>query len=154
MLSFCASPFLALSRRRLACTPRRHVRDVLRIVLLGCAAGAGTVFAATTARPTVPTDRPVNYEAFGAIGDGVADDLPAIVEAHAFANVHGLPVKSKPGATYHLGRRALTAIIATDTDWGTSRFVIDDTDVENHRIAVQRTLAPRAGDPVDPAAVP
>jgi hypothetical protein len=42
--------------------------------------------------PAVPTDRPVTYEAFGAVGDGVADDLPAIVEAHAFANTHGLPV--------------------------------------------------------------
>jgi hypothetical protein len=86
--------------------------------------------------PAVPTDQPVNYEAFGAVGDGVADDLPAIVKAHAFANTHGLPVKTKPGATYHLGRRALTAVIATDTDWGTSRFIIDDTDVENHRLSL------------------
>jgi hypothetical protein len=68
----------------------------------------------------VPTDRPVSYEAFGAVGDGVADDMPAIVEAHAFANTHGLPVKTRPEATYPLGRRALTAVIATDTDWSTS----------------------------------
>ena len=74
----------------------------------------------------------VSYEEFGAKGDGVADDLPAIVKAHAHANQQGLPVKSKPGATYHLGTRALTAIIATDTDWGTSRFIIDDSgEVEN-----------------------
>ena len=45
----------------------------------------------------------------------------------------GSPVKSKPGATYHLGRKAMTAVIATDTDWGTSRFIIDDTKVDNHR---------------------
>jgi len=77
----------------------------------------------------------VTYEAFGAVGDGVADDLPAIRKAHAHANKHGLPVRSKPGATYHLGRQALTAIIATDTDWGTSRFIIDDSKgVENHRL--------------------
>ena len=97
------------------------------------------------ASPAVPTDQPVNYESFGAVGDGVADDLPAIVKAHAFANTHGLPVKTKAGATYHLGRRALTAIIATDTDWGTSRFLIDDTDVENHRLslfAVKSLLEP------------
>src|SRR4051812_14905873 len=95
--------------------------------------------------PTVPTDRPVNYESFGAKGDGVADDLPAIVEAHAFANAHGLPVVTKPDATYNLGRRALTAIIATDTDWGTSKFLINDTDVENHRtslFAVKSLLKP------------
>ena len=75
----------------------------------------------------------VTYEAFGAIGDGVTDDLPAICKAHEHANANGLPVKSKPSATYHLGSRALTVIIATDTDWSTSRFTIDDTEVENHR---------------------
>ncbi len=75
----------------------------------------------------------VTYEAFGAVGDGVHDDLPAICKAHAYANEHGLCVTSKPGATYHLGGKALTAIIATDTDWGTSRFIIDDTQVENHK---------------------
>ncbi len=76
---------------------------------------------------------PVTYEQFGAVGDGVHDDLPAICEAHAHANRHGLSVKTNPAATYHLGRKALTATIATDTDWNTSRFTIDDTDVENHR---------------------
>jgi len=77
----------------------------------------------------------VDYEAFGAVGDGVADDLPAILKAHDFANKHGLSVQSKPDTTYHLGRRAITAIIATDTDWGTSRFIIDDSQgVENHRL--------------------
>jgi hypothetical protein len=76
----------------------------------------------------------VTYEAFGAVGDGVADDLPAIVKAHAHANKHGLRVRSKPDATYHLGRQALTAIITADTDWGTSRFIIDDSQgVDDHR---------------------
>ena len=78
-------------------------------------------------------DEIVTYEAFGAVGDGVGDDLPAICKAHEYANEHGLGVKAKPGATYHLGKKALTAIIATDTDWGTSRFIIDDTQVENHK---------------------
>ena len=75
----------------------------------------------------------VTYEAFGAIGDGVHDDLPSICKAHEHANTHGLPVKTKPNATYHLGSKALTVIIATDTDWNVSRFTIDDTQVENHR---------------------
>lgn len=69
----------------------------------------------------------VNYEAFGAVGDGVADDLPAIVKAHAHANRHGLPVRSNPAATYHLGRKGLTATVQTHTDWGTSKFIIDDS---------------------------
>ncbi len=110
-------------------------------ILRGCA----SIALAEVAAGAAVTNRPVNYEAFGAVGDGVADDLPAIVAAHKFANSHGLPVQSRPGATYHLGRRALTAIIATDTDWGTSQFVIDDTDVESHRLslfAVRSLLEP------------
>lgn len=120
--------------------------DRLSLARFGVFFLAGALVACVAGdEPTVPADQPVNYEAFGAVGDGVADDLPAIVKAHAFANTHGLPVKTKAGATYHLGRRALTAIIATDTDWGTSRFIIDDTDVENHRLSlfsVQSLLEP------------
>jgi hypothetical protein len=80
-----------------------------------------------------PNDKVAAYEDFGAIGDGVADDLPAICAAHAHANQQGLRVRSKADATYHLGSRALTAAIETDTDWNTSRFTIDDTQAEDHR---------------------
>jgi hypothetical protein len=55
-------------------------------------------------------------------------------------------VRSRPDATYHLGTRALTAIIQTDTDWNTSRFIIDDSrDVENHKLPlfeISSRLAP------------
>lgn len=88
----------------------------------------------------------VTYEQFGALGDGQHDDLPAIVAAHAHANEHGLPVRTRPDATYHLGARALTAIIQTDTDWNTSRFIIDDSQaLENHKrplFEVRSRLAP------------
>lgn len=87
----------------------------------------------------------VTYEAFGAVGDGVADDLPAICQAHAHANANHLPVRTKQDATYHLGSRALTAIIATDTDWNSSRFTIDDTQVDDHKaplFEVRSQLAP------------
>ncbi|MEX0322968.1 MAG: hypothetical protein AB3N63_12465 [Puniceicoccaceae bacterium] len=86
----------------------------------------------------------VTYEDFGAVGDGVHDDMPAICAAHEYANANGLPVKSRPDATYHLGRRALTATIATSTDWGTSRFTIDDRDVEDHKVSLfqVRSLLP------------
>lgn len=77
----------------------------------------------------------VTYEQFGAVGDGLTDDLPAIVKAHAHANEQGLPVRSNPEATYHLGRRALTAVIQTDTDWSTARFIIDDSQgVEDNKL--------------------
>lgn len=78
----------------------------------------------------------VSYEDFGAIGDGIHDDMPAICKAHEHANANGLPVKTVPNATYHLGSRALTAIIATDTDWNTSRFTIDDRNVEDHKLSL------------------
>ncbi len=76
----------------------------------------------------------VTYEDFGAVGDGISDDLPAICAAHEYANKHKKPVRTKADATYHLGRKALTARIATPTDWGTSKFIIDDSgEVENHK---------------------
>lgn len=76
----------------------------------------------------------VNYEAFGAIGDGVTDDMEAICAAHAYANLHGLPVKTNPEATYYIGSKAVTAQIETDVEWSTSRFIIDDTVVENNKL--------------------
>jgi len=78
----------------------------------------------------------VNYEAFGAKGDGVTDDMQAICDAHEYANTHGLSVRTKPDATYHLGARPLTAVITTDTDWNTSRFTLDDTQVEDHKASL------------------
>ena len=92
-----------------------------------------SMLAVFSSASSVKAEEIVTYEAFDAVGDGVHDDLPAICAAHEYANAHGLAVKSKPDATYHLGGKALTAIIATDTDWNTSRFTIDDTEVENHR---------------------
>ncbi|MCC7491731.1 MAG: hypothetical protein IT204_05265 [Fimbriimonadaceae bacterium] len=129
-----------------------HLRGPLLWLLFGLPAGWAQAPAPLPAGPggreaemTQATEPAVTYEAHGAVGDGVADDLPAIVAAHAYANEHRLPVKSNPQATYHLGRRALTAILATDTDWSTSRFTIDDTAVEDHRkslFAVRSLLLP------------
>ena len=78
----------------------------------------------------------VTYEAFGAVGDGVTDDTAAIVAAHAYANEHGLPVKTDPDATYYIGGAAMPAVIRTHTDWGTSHFIIDDRTTENYRTNV------------------
>jgi hypothetical protein len=101
-----------------------------------CLSLAATAWAATPV-PAATDVNMVTYEAFGAVGDGITDDLPAIVAAHAHANEHGRPVRSNPEATYHLGRRALTAVIQTNTDWSTSRFIIDDSQpVENHRLSL------------------
>ncbi len=80
----------------------------------------------------------ITYEKFGAKGDGVTDDMPAIVAAHAAANAKGLPVKAQDGKNYRIGGKDLTAIIKTDTDFGTARFIIDDTDLDNYKASVFR----------------
>ena len=73
----------------------------------------------------------VTYEAFGAVGDGRHDDMPAIAAAHEEANRRGLPVRAKEGAVYYIAPKAATAVIRTDTDWTGASFVIDDRDLDN-----------------------
>lgn len=74
----------------------------------------------------------ITYEQFGAVGDGVHDDQTAIVAAHAAANDKHLPVKAKDGATYYIGGGSEVAVIKTDVDFGTARFLIDDVRLENY----------------------
>src|SRR5688572_20640899 len=74
----------------------------------------------------------VRYSDLGAKGDGTTDDMDAIAATHAFANLHGLMVKADAGATYYIGGEDRTAVIQTDTDFGTADFIIDDTEVKNH----------------------
>ncbi len=78
----------------------------------------------------------VRYSDFDARGDGRTDDMDAIAAAHAVANRYGLTVKADPGATYYIGGKDRTAVIRTDTDFGTAEFIIDDTGVENIRAHV------------------
>lgn len=78
----------------------------------------------------------VRYREFGARGDGTTDDIDAIAAAHAFANQHGLSVKADEGATYYIGGKERTAVIQTDTDFGTAAFVIDDRQVKNRGASV------------------
>src|SRR5210317_22034 len=78
----------------------------------------------------------VSYGDFGAKGNGKADDIDAIVATHAFANEQALKVKADEGATYYISGKERTAIIRTDTDFGTAAFIIDDTDVENRNAPV------------------
>jgi hypothetical protein len=78
----------------------------------------------------------VRYSDFGARGDGKTDDIDAITATHAFANQHNLMVKADEGATYYIGGKERTAIIKTDTDFGTAAFIIDDTEVQNRNASV------------------
>lgn len=78
----------------------------------------------------------VRYSDFGAKGDGKTDDMEAIAATHEFANQHRLAVKADDKATYYIGGKEETAIIQTDTDFGTVSFIIDDTDVENRNAPI------------------
>ncbi len=78
----------------------------------------------------------VRYSDFGARGDGKTDDIDAIAAAHAFANQHGFLVKADDGATYYIGGKERTAVIRTDTDFGTAAFIIDDTEVQNRNASI------------------
>ncbi len=87
----------------------------------------------------------VRYSDFGARGDGKTDDIDAIAAAHAFANQHGLSVKADEGATYYVSGKNRTAVIQTDTDFGTAAFIIDDTSVQNlsaHVFLVSSSMQP------------
>ncbi len=86
----------------------------------------------------------VDYETFGAKGDGATDDIDAIAGAHLYANQYNLPVKTKDGATYYIGGKTRRVEIRTNTDFGTSTFIIDDRKVEKvneHVFLVNSTLS-------------
>lgn len=78
----------------------------------------------------------VHYSDFGAVGNGKTDDMDAIAATHAYANQQNLPVKADNGATYYIGGSERTAVIRTNTDFGTASFIIDDTDVQNRNASV------------------
>jgi hypothetical protein len=89
----------------------------------------------------------ISYRDFGARGDGKTDDIDAIAAAHAFANQHGLSVKADKDATYYISGKDRTAVIRTNTDFGTARFIIDDSAVQNRDASVflvSSTLQPFA----------
>lgn len=80
----------------------------------------------------------LTYEQFGAKGDGVTDDFSAIIATHAAANEKGLPVRATDGKTYYIGNTTGTAVVRTDVDFGTAKFIIDDSNVslENREYSV------------------
>ena len=80
--------------------------------------------------------RAITYEEFGAAGDGTTDDREAIVAAHKAANARGVPVRAKDDATYYIGCAGKSAIIKTDVDFGTAKFILDDTKVPRKYITV------------------
>ena len=72
----------------------------------------------------------VSYSEFGAVGDGVTNDMEAIIRTHEFANASGVPVKADEGAVYYIASDITAgAVIQTDTDWTGASFLLDDRTV-------------------------
>ena len=94
-------------------------------------------------------ERFITYEAFGAVGDGVHDDLPAIIAAHEEANRLGLPVKAREGALYYTGTQPRSAIIQTDVDWTGAVFIADHRDLDAIRHPVFRVTPSREEFPIE-----
>ncbi len=66
----------------------------------------------------------VNYQLFGAIGDGKNEDGQALMAAHEFANENELPVHNLSGAYRIGGIREIP--VETNIQWGHSVFYIDE----------------------------
>ena len=94
------------------------MKTLLSVLAVGW---CGAVFAGAT----------VEYEQFGAKGDGKTDDRAAIIATHEAANRLGASVRAKDGATYYVASDVGTAVVKTDVDFGTAKFVIDDTKIKN-----------------------
>lgn len=71
----------------------------------------------------------VTYEAFGAVGDGIADDYEAILKAHEYANENGLPVIGRADAKYRIGYLESCIPVKTNVDWNGAEVIFDDTTV-------------------------
>ncbi len=66
----------------------------------------------------------INYQIFGAKGDGDSDDGLAIMHAHKYANLYGLPVVNSAGEYWLKATREIP--IQTSVSWGHSIFHIDE----------------------------
>ncbi len=74
----------------------------------------------------------VNYEQFGAKGDGVTNDFAAIKAAHDYANQNKLSVKTDESKTYYISDTRIdgevkTIVVKTNVDFGETHFIIDDS---------------------------
>ncbi len=89
--------------------------------------------------------RYVYYNDFGAVGDGVADDYPAIIATHKYANQYGFTVCAGDNTgntkyTYYIGATTQTAVIKTNVNWGKATFYIADKTIEFGSTAAKTSI--------------
>lgn len=67
----------------------------------------------------------VTYDMFNPVCDGISDDGVQIKQCHEYANQNNIPVINTGGKYYIKATRNID--IETNTDWGMTEFVIDET---------------------------
>ena len=82
-------------------------------------------------KPMIKNIRDVNYEMFGAIGDGDEshDDFEAIKKTHEYANKYGHSVVVDSEKTYYIGPKSNYISVRTNVDFGGAHFIIDDSKI-------------------------
>ena len=71
-----------------------------------------------------------------ALGNGTSDDMDFIEATLALANQYGVDIKADNGVKHLVGGKNMTAILATNTDFGSANFIIDDTEIENRLVSI------------------
>ena len=71
----------------------------------------------------------INYEMYGAVGDGITDDSAAILLAHQTANELHLPVRANGNKSYFM-KANLKVPVKTHTDWGGAEFIFEEDGAE------------------------
>lgn len=69
----------------------------------------------------------INYNQFGATGDGETNDFTAMYNAHVFANAHNLRVEGVPESEYYISAADREIPVYTTTDFKNAKLIIDDT---------------------------
>ena len=111
--------------------------EVLRFFVLSISESESDTLDITEENDYTKNVRDVYYNDFGAKGDGVTDDLLAIIATHEYANAGGHRVVATPGCVYYIGNNDgknhfSGAVIKTDTVWTGAEFIIDDSEISKN----------------------
>jgi len=90
----------------------------------------------------------INYEMFGAKGDGVTDDSLAIKNTHEYANLNNLKVCLNSSKTYYI-KSYDNIEVKTDVDFNGCKFIIDDNGVTTKKNPIFRVTSNYDGIDID-----